>query len=90
MPATRAARRAAARQQMAAGVPTYDGLGDDVQDCIVASMNVTSILTYGACSRAAHKAGHRIESLVLYNGGSPFRKYAVVDENDDELLYYLP
>ena len=33
---------------------------------------------------------HRIESLVLYNGGSPLGKYAVADENDDDLLSYLP
>lgn len=69
MPATRGARRAAARQQMAAGVPTYDGLGDDVQDCIVASMNVTSILTYGACSRAAQSAVNRWKAQIATLAG---------------------
>ena len=69
MPATRAARRAAARQQMAAGMQTYDGLGDDVQDCIVASMNVTSILRYGACSRAAQRAVNRWKARIATLAG---------------------
>ena len=65
MPAT----RAAARQQLAAGVLTYEGLGDDLQDCIVASMNVTSILTYGACSRAAQSAVKRWKARIATLAG---------------------
>ena len=54
---------------MSADVPTYAGLGDDVQDCIVASMNVTSILRYGACSRAAQSAVNRWKARIATLAG---------------------
>ena len=40
-------------------VVAFDRLNADVQDCIVASMNVTTILTYSTSSRSAQSAVNR-------------------------------
>jgi hypothetical protein len=58
---TKSGKQTAARPaaRPLAAMPTFDGLGIDVQDCIVASMNVTTILTYSTSSRSAQSAVNR-------------------------------